>query len=189
MLSKRGSDLLFLGVIILMLGAIVAGRFMILSTMDERIEDIESENQSLQSEIAELENLVADHREEQLPTMAEMHRDIPAYYDRDQLHAYVRTQLEFEGIQSTSARNLSISINADPNFPEDTAFRSLAGSFDAYRVQIRFNSADTDEISAFTDRMQSLDQLFILQSVNYEQPRDEPMPITLNFVTFYNPRD
>ncbi|MFW5893107.1 MAG: hypothetical protein ACOCU5_02375 [Bacillota bacterium] len=189
MLSKRGSDLLFLGVIVLMLAGIVTGRFMILSTMDDRIEEVESENATLETEIRELENLVADHQQEQLPTMAEMHREIPAYYDRDQLSSYVYTQLELEGISSSESRNLSVDVSEASNFPEDSTFRELSEQLDAYRIQVEFNSDTPSEVSNFTDRMQSQDQLFILESVRYDQPEDEPMPIRLNFITFYYPSE
>ena len=189
MLSKRASDILFGVIILLMIGAIVAGRFYILDTVDDRIEEAEAENEQLENEIRALENLVADFQTDELPRMSEMHRAIPAYYDKDQLTYFVLTQLEYEGISSSGDRNLSVSITGDPNFPEDTDFLQLANELDTYRITVRFNTADTDEISSFVDRMHEQDQLFILQSVQYENPVSEPLPITLNFVAFYYPGD
>lgn len=189
MLSKRASDILFGVIILLMIGAIVAGRIYILNTVDGRIENAEEENEELQNEISALESLVADFQTDELPRMSEMHREIPAYYDKDQLTYFVLTQLEYEGISSSGGRNLSVSINEDPNFPEGTDFAQLASELDAYRITVRFNTANTDEIASFTDRMHDQDQLFILQSVQYENPDTEPLPITLNFVAYYYPSD
>jgi len=189
MLSKRAGDILFGVIILLMIGAIVAGRFYILDTVDDRIEEAQAENEELQNEINDLENLVADFQTDELPRMSEMHREIPAYYDKDQLTYYVLTQLEYEGISSTGGRNLSVSITDDPNFPEGSDFLSLSNELDTYRATVRFNTSDTSEISSFVDRMHDQDQLFVLQSVQYENPVNEPLPITLNFVAFYYPSD
>jgi len=189
MLSKRASDILFIVIILLMIGTLVAGRFYILNSVDERIDDTEAENAQLESEISAHERLVSDFQTDELPRMSEMNREIPAYYDENQLTYFVLTQLEYEGISSSGGRNLTVSITDNPNFPENTDFLRLSNELDAYRITVRFNTADTDEISEFVGRMHDQDQLFILQSVQYENPGSEALPITINFIAYYYPSE
>ncbi len=188
MLSKRANDIIFLVIVGIVVIGVVVARFMVLGVFDDRIEGIEEDIQSLEREISTGRNLIADYRHEVLPSESVLHRSVPEKYASDRLMFFLYAQLQLEGIEDTAERNISLSIQENPSFPGGTEFSALANTFDAYRIRIRFNTTDVTEAEDLVDRLQSVDQLFALQSVEYELPRgDSSTRVSLYFVTFYNP--
>lgn len=188
MLSKRANDIVFFVIVGIVVIGVVIARFMVLGVFDERIEEVESDIQSLEREISSGRNLIADYRHDVLPSESVLYRNVPQKYVSDQLIFFLFAQLQLEGIEDTAARNISLSVQENPSFPGGTEFSALANTFDAYRIQIRFNTHDVEEAEAIAERLQSVDQLFVLQSVDYELPRgDSSTRVNMHFVTFYKP--
>ncbi len=188
MLSKKANDIIFIGVIVLLMTGIVIGRFMALGTMDERIETIETENQALEAEIMGRISLVNEYRDENLPSASTLSRYVPSHYSRAILLNFVHAQLELEGIHETAARNLVVNVHDDVSFPSASRFSGLSSTFHTSRVEVRFNTTDLDEIAPFVERLYGTDQIFLLQSVRYEVSETEGVAIrvVMNFITFYN---
>ena len=187
MLSKRLNDVIFIGVIVVVIASIIALRFWVLGTMDERIETIESENQAITAEISGLQQLIANHKEDEFPPVSRLYQRAPSHYSQDRLLYLIYAQLELAGISQTEDRNLSITLTENPSFLQDTEFHTLANELDAVRITIVFYSSDESEIYDAIHHMHGIQQRFVLQSVRYDMPVDDlVVRVTMDFVTFYN---
>ena len=189
MLSKRLNDIIFIAIIVLVLIGIVIARFMVLSTMDGRIEEIEAENRQLENEIAADISLVEEYRYENIPTASELARFIPSHYSRNTLMYFVFAQLELAGIRDESGRELRVEIQEDISYPSESRFNELSNRFSANRIEIRFNTSEPiDEIDNVIEQLYGVDQVFLLQNVRYEASESEQVAprVVINFVTFYN---
>ncbi len=190
MLSKRLNDVIFIGIILIVIGAIVGMRFFVLGFFDERIEDIEAENQQLSEQINDKQAIISRHTGEPLPPVSMLYQRVPSHYSSNRLRYTMFTQLELMGISDVPERDLLIQSPITPSFPEGSEFYTLSQSLDARSVTIRFNTDDIDEIYQVIEQIQSMQQRFILQNLHYDHPpEDGTTRANLVFVTFYNTSD
>ncbi len=186
MLSKRASDIIFVGIMILVVIGIVVMRFIVLGTMDERIEEVESENQQIQDEIMGLQGMVGEHRDTEMPSRSELNQRVPAIFSEDQLRFYVNAQLELAGILDSQERSVDVEISQNPNI-SGGSYGDAANQFDIVRVGIDIETNDIDEVRQFIDQMYEINQVFVLQNIRYDVPdEDEYVELTVNLLTFYD---
>ena len=190
MLSKRLNDVIFLGIIVIVAGGILAMRFWVLGTMDERIEEAEVENQELQTTIDILQSRIAQHDGEDMVPLSMLYQNAPSYYSRNRLRYTMYSQLELLEISDTDERNLVINITENPSFPQGTDFHALSQNLDAKRIYISFVTDDIEEVYMVIEEIQSMQQRFILQHVSYNHFEEgQRQTINFDFVTFYNTSD
>ncbi len=184
MLSKRLSDFIFLGIIVLVIIAVVVARFFLLGVFDDRIEEAKETNEDLEIELLENQQLISDYRDDVLPSEAELHRAMPSSYSYTRLRNKVQGHLELEGITAEAHRDRSVEINENAAIPPEAALSEYAGPYDAVGIRIRFNTDDVSEAADVVDRLYAQDQLFVLHSVEYETGGTSRLD--LRFITFYH---
>jgi Tfp pilus assembly protein PilN len=186
MLNKRSSDILFILLLVIVVVGVFGFRFLILSQMDSRIESTERNNQQLQAQINSIERLVSENRNEQLPSMIEMHQIVPAKYDRDQLLLYIQAQLELSGIPNNAQTQRNVIIGNNPTtFPQGTPLRELSNDVDLYTVLITFRADDLTELQLFIDNLFNSNQTFLIQSVEYDLTSTGQIPVTIAIAAVY----
>lgn len=187
MLSKRTNDIIFIGVILLVIAGITGMRFIVLGTMDERIETVEADNQELRESIEALQSQIAQHDGEEVVPLSILYQHAPSYYSRNRLRYTMYSQLEILGISDTADRDLVISITENPSFAQGTEFYNLSQPLDAKRVYVSFETSDINEVYDVIEGIQSMQQRFILENVTYTHfETGESRLIHIDFVTFYH---
>ncbi len=191
MLSKKFSDMIFIGVIILIIVGVFVMRIVILNVYDSDIERFENEILDLEAEIARDARLIVDNRHDQLPSMEEMAERVPTTFNFERLEDLVYGMVSFSGIHlHDSETDLFIGIgNAPAAFttPSGNAFNRVAQDFDIYRITISFNTNDLDDARALIENFDSVPQLFAVQSVEFYQDNSSSLEyyVEIVFVTFY----
>ncbi|MFW6319924.1 MAG: hypothetical protein ACOC1L_07025, partial [Bacillota bacterium] len=77
MLSKKLSDFIFIGAVLFILITVVVVRVLIFNQYDARTESAETDIARLETQIAQVSNLVDNNRHDQLASMVEMHEHVP----------------------------------------------------------------------------------------------------------------
>jgi len=189
LLSKRASDIIMIAIIAVIALVVVVVRFQVLGVFDDRIEEAEQRNASLESEIAEKTRVLDTYyRDEVLPGWSTLSRSVPAVFTEESLLSYVHGHLETIGLnRRDEEQELHVVITEAPSFPSGTQYNALAQQLDAYRIRINFKTTDIDEAHQVVDYFHDLDHLFVLMEVDFRVPDDteEKTDINLYFVTFY----
>lgn len=187
MLSKRASDIIFIIIVLLVIAGIVFMRSIVLGTMDERIEDLEEENQQIHNEIIGLQGMVSEHRDTEMPSRSELNQYVPDLYERNQLEFFIRAQLEIAGIQDSTERSVSMEVSENPTI-SGSPYAEAANEFTIVRVGVDIETDDIEEIRDYIDHMYALNQVFVLQNIRYNVPENDGdyVEVTLNFLTFYD---
>ncbi|PAT02348.1 hypothetical protein CI105_03125 [Candidatus Izimaplasma bacterium ZiA1] len=187
MLSRKTSDILFYGIIIGIIGIIFLIRFMLLSSLDNRISQVENQNQILQMQITNVRTIVEDNKNQQLNNIYQMYEQIPAEYSRDSLNFYVLAKLEQVGVSEDLIMTRKVSINENKTFESTSDFREINTYFKIVEVNVTFSTTDINNIIDFIDEIYESEQLFIIDSLEYSAPADEfsSIPVTISFLAFY----
>ena len=187
MLSRKTSDILFYGIIVGIIGIIFLIRFMLLSNLDNRISQVENQNQILQMQITNVRTIVEDNKNQQLNNIYQMYEQIPAEYSRDSLNFYVLAKLEQVGVSEDLIMTRKVSINENKTFESTSDFREINTYFKIVEVNVTFSTTDINNIIDFIDEIYESEQLFIIDSLEYSAPADEfsSIPVTISFLAFY----
>lgn len=187
MLSRKTSDILFYGIIIGIIGIIFLIRFMLLSNLDNRISQVENQNQILQMQITNVRTIVEDNKNQQLNNIYQMYEQIPSEYSRDSLNFYVLAKLEQVGVSEDLIMTRRVSINENKTFESTSDFREINTYFKIVEVNVTFSTTDINNIIDFIDEVYESEQLFIIDSLEYSSPADEfsSIPVTISFLAFY----
>jgi len=187
MLSRKTSDILFYGIIVAIIGVIFLIRFMLLSNLDNRISQVESQNQILQMQITNVRTIVEDNKNQQLNNIYQMYEQIPAEFSRDSLNFYVLAKLEQVGVTEDLLMTRRVSINENKTFESTSDFKEINTYFKIVEVNVSFSTTDINNIIDFIDEIYESEQLFIIDSLEYSAPADEfsSIPVEISFLAFY----
>ncbi len=191
MLSKKFSDMIFISVVILIIAAIFVMRVIILNTYDDRIERYENEITELEAQIARDARLIVDNRHDQLPSLEEMAQVVPRRFDFNALEDLIYGMVAVSNIPLYDAdADVFVGIGSAPaayGSPTGNAFNPLTQHFDLYRVTISFNTDDLDDMRVLLDHLDSVNQLFVIQSLEFYLNTDNPLDFSVEvvLVTFY----
>jgi len=187
MLSRKTSDILFYGIIVAIIGVIFLIRFMLLSNVDNRISQVESQNQILQMQITNVRTIVEDNKNQQLNNIYQMYEQIPAEFSRDSLNFYVLAKLEQVGVTEDLLMTRRVSINENKTFESTSDFKEINTYFKIVEVNVSFSTTDINNIIDFIDEIYESEQLFIIDSLEYSAPADEfsSIPVEISFLAFY----
>lgn len=175
---------------LLVLGIVFAGRLFVLSNIDEQIEEAENEILELQNIISADLDLVEEYRYENIPSESQLTAQIPTNFSSDILLYQVEAHMHLSGIKHEEGRQITVGYNENVSFgDENSRFHDLSQSYFTNIVIINFLATDEDEIRALIDGMYEANQLFLLQSIRYEETDSEDhdynLSVRLQFVTFY----
>lgn len=188
MLSKKISDFIFVGAILIIFITLFIARILILGQYDSRIDRAEQDSSNLQNQIAEISELVEDNKNDQLPSMVEMYQQVPSEINGGQLIDYINGMLEISGIKKTDTLSRQVILHLDPvSFPDESEFSEVSEELTPYRLQINFQINDTDSLINFIENMEDSKQLFVIQNLSYETPEDsgDPISVTIHYIAFY----
>jgi hypothetical protein len=185
MLNKKTSDILMIMLIIIVTGILFFIRFILIDQMDSRIENTERNNIQLQTQISNIEGLVEENRNEQLPSLIEMYQNVPLNFNREQLSLYIQAQLELSSISQTNLVQFNIG-SAPTVFPQGSALRTLSEEVDIYTIVVSFRTDDLENVHTFLDHIVDSEQYFIIQSIEYDLSVSETeIPVTIALAAPY----
>ena len=169
MLSKRLSDIIFVGIIVVVAVSIVFMRFILINQIDDNIARLRTQNESLTFEIASLRGDINRYKDIPAPSQVELHQAIPRHFDRNQLSLFVTAEAIRAGITNDPLFNRSVNVISTPAVPlENSPYRELTNHFDLYIINLRYNATSLDELYDFLDLLEASEQLFLIRSVNYQ---------------------
>ncbi|MFP4287339.1 MAG: hypothetical protein ACLFRI_06520 [Candidatus Izemoplasmataceae bacterium] len=190
MLNKRTSDIIFVALMVVTVAVVFFVRVTLLSQVDTRIENTERNNQQLTSQIIAIERIVEDNRNQEIPSMVELHQEIPFNHDLEKLQLYIFAQLELAGIPNNQTTDRNVVISTSPTtYPEDSPLRVLTEEVDLYTILITFKTNDVDQIQVFLERVFDSEQLFIIQSVEYDLREGEEISVSIALAAAYTKSD
>ena len=187
MLSKKFSDIVFVGLVVLVVIIVFVIRIIVLNQYDTRIERAEREAENFEAQIAVISRRVEEHHGT-LPSMIEMHRIAPDRFSYQRLSDAMITLLETSGIGADEATARQFSIGSSPaSFPTGTPFNDIRSDLDPYRVTVQFYTQDLDTIFDFLDRVDDWQQLFVIQNISYDMSEadEHGIFVTIYLITFY----
>ena len=188
MLSKRLSDIIFIGVTLIIIGVIIGARVIIINQYDARIDGIEADQERLQQQITAVSRLVDDNRNDQLPSLIEMYQRVPSEFNGPQLRDYLIGMMTLSGIEGKEGYSRQLTVSAEPvTFPQDSDFRRVSENLDPYRITMILDVDSLDNLADFLHILDDSQQLFLVQTLVYDLPEDpsEPIRVTLYVITFY----
>ena len=188
MLSRKTSNALFYGTLIIILAVVLLIRFVTLGTLNAKIDDVTNSNRNLQTQIEELEELVQENKDTQTDHLYELYRSVPPIYDEVDLENYTYAQLDLVGISDEEITLRDADAYDDITFPVSSIFTELQSTFKVVEVQVYFNVAPEEiiKVDLFIDKLYESGQVFIVSSIEYETSEDASLiGIAVNFLAFY----
>ncbi|MFW6319981.1 MAG: hypothetical protein ACOC1L_07310, partial [Bacillota bacterium] len=146
MLSKKLSDFIFIGAIVIILVVIVVARVVIFNQYDNRIENAENDIARLEQQISQVSALVDENRNDQLPSMVEMYQKVPSELNRNQLINYILGMMQISSIDDKEDHPRTVSLENQPaSFPSGTVFSEVTSDLTPYRIQVSFAVESLDD--------------------------------------------
>ncbi|MFK5884074.1 MAG: hypothetical protein QM489_07045 [Candidatus Izemoplasma sp.] len=187
MLSRKASDFIFYGIFAVIFLAVVFVRVSLINSVNDRIDSVEASNTTLELQIAQIGTLVDENKNQQLNNLYQMYEKIPAEYDRTDLIFYTYAKLEQVGVNSAPEYSRYIEVDETVTFPPNSEFIDLQENFIIVEVQVSFTTLDVDQVIQFLDEIFNSEQLFIINSLEYNVPEDQfsLIGIEVSFLAIY----
>ncbi len=189
MLSKRLNDIVLIGIFVIVIGLIFAGRVFVLGNIDDQIEATEQEILDVENAISVDQGLVDEYRFENIPSESHLTAQIPRDFNSDVLLYKVEAHLHLSGIEFGEGRGISIGYNENVTFSENSRYRQLSQDYFTNVVIIDFLAYDLDEIEDVIVQLYEANQLFLLEYIRFEEVNSEDhafnLAVRLRFATFY----
>lgn len=179
MLNRRLSDYLFYGTLAAIALVIFLIRSIVIGSMNNEIDTLQTENINLQREIDALSELVQDNRNIQTSHLFELYNTVPNVYSAQSLTYKTVAMLEELGINEEDDLQRTIFIDDTVSFASNQQFQSTLQEYFVVEVQVSFTTTDPDVINELIELVYASDQLFIINDVEYT------VPTTDNFVSMY----
>ncbi len=186
MLNRKLSDYLFYGVIVLIIAVVFLIRSVTLGSLNDRIQQLENSNISIQNRNDIIELQVEQYKDVQINHLYELYGKVPNFFSQADLTYYTIAQLELVGITEEVDYQRSVYVKDNVTFPDSSAFADLTDDFKIVEVQVYFNTLDDAVVKDFIDLLYASEQVFIVDSVEYTTPDGfNYIGVTLNFFAFY----
>ncbi len=186
MLSRKLSDYLFYGILVIIVGVVFLIRTVTLGGLNDKINQLEISNISIQNQNDVIELQVEQYKDVQINHLYELYGKVPNFFSQTDLTYYTIAQLELVGITEEVDFQRSVYVREDVTFDGDSAFAALADDFKVVEVQVYFTTLDDTVVKEFIDLLYASDQVFIVDSVEYTTPDGfNYIGVTLNFFAFY----
>ena len=187
MLSRKTSNALFYGTLILILTVVLLIRFVTLGTLNAKIEDVTISNTSVKTQIDELSTIVQENKNTQNDHLFELYKSVPQVYNKSILRNFTKAQLELVGIKDLEETSRSVDVfeGDEVTFPISSVFTVLQSKFKVVEVEVYFNTLRIDVVDEFIDLLYENQQVFIVNSIEYLSPDGTLIGVTINFLAFY----
>jgi hypothetical protein len=187
MLSRKASDFIFYGIFAVIFLAVIFVRVSLINSVNDRIDSVEASNTTLELQITQIGTLVDENKNQQLNNLYQMYEKIPAEYDRTDLIFYTYAKLEQVGVNSAPEYSRYIEVDETVTFPPNSEFIDLQENFIIVEVQVSFTTLDVDQVIQFLDEIFNSEQLFIINSLEYNVPEDQfsLIGIEVSFLAIY----
>ncbi len=186
MLSRKISDYLFYGVLVVIVGVVFLIRSVTLGSLNDKIAQLEASNITVQNQNDVIELQVEQYKDVQINHLYELYGKIPNFFSQTDLTYYTIAQLELVGITEEVDFQRSVYVNDNVIFSEESAFEELSQDFKIVEVQVYFTTLDDTVVKEFIDLLYASEQVFIVDSVEYTTPDGfNYIGVTLNFFAFY----
>ena len=129
MLSRKTSNALFYGTLLIIFVVVVLIRMVTLGTLNAKIDDITLSNRSIQTQIVELETIVQENKDTQTDHLFELYRIVPLIYNKSDLSNFTKAQLELVGITAETETLRDVDVYDDVTFPVSSIFTELQLKF------------------------------------------------------------
>lgn len=187
MLSRKASDFIFYAIFATILVIVILIRISLVNAVNVRIDAVENSNNILELQINQIGTLVEENKNQQLNNLYQMYEKIPAIYDKTDLVFYTYAKLEQVGVSSALEYTRTVSVNELKTFPPNSDFTELKEQFNIVEVQVTFTTLDVNQVIEFLDQIYSSEQLFIINSLEYNVPEDEFsfIGVEISFLAIY----
>ncbi len=186
MLSRKLSDYLFYGVLVIIVAVVFLIRTVTLGSLNDKIAQLERSNIAIQNQNDIIELQVEEYKDVQINHLYELYGKVPNFYSQSDLTYYTIAQLELVGITEEVDYQRSVYVNDVVVFEAGTEFDKLTDDFKVVEVQVYFNTLDDAVVKDFIDLLYASEQVFIVDSVEYTTPDGfNYIGVTLNFFAFY----
>ena len=187
MLNRRFSEYLFYGILLVIGGILVALRVLIVGSLETKIEEYNNNNISLQLQIDSLEALVQDNKNIQTSHLYELYDIIPNVYSEEILIYKTVAMLEQLGVDESNDYNRTVYVNQQVSFSDSGDFYELSQDYHIVRVEISFTTDDLDIVRTFIDTLFTSEQLFIIESVSYDNTTNTySSEMQISFLAIYD---
>jgi hypothetical protein len=157
-----------------------------LGNVQGKIDDLDSENARLQTQIIQLEQTVEENRYVDQAFLYELYREVPSVYNETQLVYNVNALLELAGITLNPEVLRTIEIDDEVTVPSASPIASIANQYKVVEITIFFTESDLSKIQDFIDVLAESNQFYLLNELYYSYPiNDERVPIQISYYTFY----
>jgi hypothetical protein len=186
MLNRKLSDYLYDGTLFGILALVVLVRFILMNSINGRIEDVDSSNISLQDEIEALNELVQENKDIQTAHLYELYNIVPNTYSSTSLTYTVVSILEEVGVDESDDMQRNVFINEVPGLDTSSRLDTATRGYDVVQVEVFFTTDDAATVNDFIDRLYASDQLFLIRNLDYTIPQDGNfIAVVVNFLAIY----
>jgi len=186
MLSRKISDYLFYGVLVVIIGVVFLIRSVTLGGLNDKITQLEASNIAIQNQNDIIELQVEQYKDVQINHLYELYGKVPNFFSQTDLTYFTIAQLELVGITEEVDFQRSVYVNNNVILNENSAFEELSQDFKIVEVQVYFTTLDDAVVKEFIDLLYASEQVFIVDSVEYTTPDGfNYIGVTLNFFAFY----
>jgi hypothetical protein len=118
----------------------------------------------------------------------ELYKEVPSVYNETQLVYDTNALLELAGITLDPNTLRTVEINSEVSVSNENPIASLAEDYKIVEIAVFFTDNDISKIQDFIDVLESTNQLYLLNTLNYSNSLDgENVPIALSYYAFYLP--
>lgn len=186
MLSRKTSNMIFYAVLVAIVLVVVISRFIIIGSINNKIDETIASNRSLQNQIESLEIAVQENKDTASDHLYELYDKVPEVYNQEELVYYTVAQLELIGVTDDFEILRTINVNEEIEFSQFGSFYGTQDEFKVVEVSVYFNTLDLAVVDQFIDRLYSSEQIFVVNDIEYyNYTSGSFVGVTVNYLAFY----
>lgn len=187
MLNRKLSEYLFYGSLALITIIVLLINFFLMGNMNERIDQVNRENITLQAQIDDLTEIVQDNKNAQTAYIYELYDQVPGVYSGTELTYETIAIMESRGITESTDYARQVFVNESIRFSEGSLFFELSQRYKFVEVELFFTTTDAQLVKDLLDDLYLSNQIFIVNEITYQIPDGEDyLGITIKLLTMYD---
>ena len=163
-------------------------RSVMLGNMQGRIDELDTENARLQQQIIALEQTVEEHKDTDVSYLYDLSDSIPGNFSDTQLLYNTIALLELAGIGEEVDTQRTIDFQKGVSISGPDELSNFANGYEVIEMHIQFTTQDLSLITDFIDVLYSANQLYLLNTIDYDFPEGEEfIAVSMTYFAFYQP--